>query len=288
MALGGALSLSLTSILIKHILVSYPISAVTLAFWRAVIIAVFLLGTVRTTRPEWLELERQDWLFYGAYGLLGVALLHMSWIRSVDLNGAALATVLVYLSPVVVTIASHFLFGEAITWPKRLALVLSLLGVVLVSGAYDLAQVHLQGLLIGLISALAYGGYTLFGKEAHRRHHPWVAMAYAFVVGAILMLFLARRDQLFSLGFNLRGWLLVILLALGPSLSGYSLIIWSLRDLPPGVASLVLPLEIVFTAVVAYFTLGETLTPLQIVGSVLVAASAVLVSWSNVTWDKVS
>jgi drug/metabolite transporter (DMT)-like permease len=67
----------------------------------------------------------------------------------------------------------------------------------------------------------------------------------------------------------------LFLLAAGPTLAGYGLYNVSLTYLPSSVANLVVTLEPAFTAVLAYFLLGERLTWIQIVGSLLILSGVV-------------
>jgi len=66
------------------------------------------------------------------------------------------------------------------------------------------------------------------------------------------------------------------LLAAGPTVLGFVLYNVSLSLLPSSVANLIVTLECVFTAVVAYLLLGERLTVTQIAGSVMILAAVVL------------
>ena len=58
-------------------------------------------------------------------------------------------------------------------------------------------------------------------------------------------------------GIQWSGWLLLLALAAGPTLLGFGLYNISLKTLPLAVANLILSLELVFTAVIAYFLLGR-------------------------------
>ena len=71
----------------------------------------------------------------------------------------------------------------------------------------------------------------------------------------------------------------MILLAAGPTVAGFGLYNSSLGLLPASVANLILTTEPVFTAVLAYFLLGEQLTRLQIGGSVLILGGVLLLRW---------
>ena len=78
------------------------------------------------------------------------------------------------------------------------------------------------------------------------------------------------------LGRSALGWGVLVLLAVGPTIGGFGLYTVSLTYLPASVANLIATLEPAMTAVLAYFFLGEQLTPAQLIGSGLILAGVVV------------
>jgi drug/metabolite transporter (DMT)-like permease len=58
----------------------------------------------------------------------------------------------------------------------------------------------------------------------------------------------------------------------GPTVLGFGLYNVGLSYLPSSVANLIATLEPVFTAVIAYLLLGERLTAMQLIGSLMILA----------------
>jgi drug/metabolite transporter (DMT)-like permease len=69
-------------------------------------------------------------------------------------------------------------------------------------------------------------------------------------------------------------WVVLLILALLPTLLGYGLIISSMNHIPVRIASLITLLELPATALLAFFLLGEQLEMLQMVGMVLILVAA--------------
>jgi len=289
LALVSAAILSTTAILIRHLTQTYHIPVLVLAFWRDGFVALTLLPVLGLLHPLLLRVKRQHLLYLISYGLV-LATFNALWTLSVVLNGAAIATVLAYCSAGFTALLGWWLLKERLDWAKLLAVALSLGGCVLVSGALDPAawRANLMGILTGIISGLGYAIYSLMGRSAAQRGlNPWTTLFYTFgFAAAFLLLFnllpwklfpgaATRPADLFWLGNALAGWGILFLLAAGPTVAGFGLYNVSLSYLPSSVANLIVTLEPAFTAVIAYFLLGERFNGAQVGGSLMILAGVV-------------
>ena len=300
-AIMSSLLLAFTGILMRILSADYGMPSLVLAFWRAALVVVVLVPILLCWRPHWLRLSRQQCLYYGGYGLL-LAVFNALWTLSVALNGAAVATILVYSSVIFTLLCGWCLYGERLRPVEGGLILLSLWGCLQVCGGRDLLAQALNwhGLLLGLLSGLGYGLYTLAGRIATRRHYPvWNTILYVFAFsaldqwlfnqlvlislpemsslpsGSLWRLLQGSAGDLWYLSVQSphpgwQGWALLWLLAAGPTLLGFGLYNQSLKRLPMGVVNLIVSLERVFTAVIAYGWLGEQLTPAQWGGALLV------------------
>ena len=57
---------------------------------------------------------------------------------------------------------------------------------------------------------------------------------------------------------------------------GYTLQVWGQRHTPPTDAALILGLEAVFAAIAAWFLLGQTMLPTQVIGCVIILSAVIL------------
>jgi len=288
-ALVSAAILSTTAIFIRHLTQTYHIPPLVLAFWRDGLVALTLIPALGLIRPRLLRTQRQHLGYLALYGLV-LALFNSLWTISVAVNGAAVSTVLAYSSAGFTALLGWRFLNERLGWAKILAVVFSLAGCALVSGALDPAawRANLLGILTGGLSGLCYAVYSLMGRSAAQRGlNPWTTLLYTFGFAAIFLLAFnlapagiipgaaARPAELFWLGDALAGWGVLFLLAAGPTVIGFGLYNVSLGYLPSSVANLVLTLEPAFTAVTAYFLLGERLSAAQLAGSLLILAGVV-------------
>jgi drug/metabolite transporter (DMT)-like permease len=288
-AVLSAAILSTTAIFIRYLTQTYHIPALVLAFWRDVLVVATLLVALGVLRPHLLRVPRRQVAYLLGFGVV-LALFNALWTLSVALNGAAVSTVLVYSSVAFTALLGWRLLNERLDRAKLLAVALSLVGCVLVAGAWVPAawQTNLAGILAGLLSGLGYAGYSLLGRSAQQRGlDPWTTLLYTFGFAAVFLLlanlipggFLpgaaAHPADLFWLGDQLAGWGILFLLAAGPTVAGFGLYNVSLGYLDSSVANLILSLEPVFTVTSAYLLLGERLSPLQICGSLFILGAVV-------------
>ncbi len=271
--------LSTTGILIKYLLNDFAMEPLALAFWRVLIVASALGLALAVFNPPFLRVRPRDLPLFAVYGLIGVGLHQLVWITSVATNGVGVATVLVYIQPAIVAVISWRLLSETMDRPKLIALLLTLTGMVLVSRAYDLTNVNLNGLglLTGVGTGFTWATYALLGRYTTRRYSAWTSLFYAFLFGAVFLLPLqVFVHNVLSLGTSVDGWGLMFFLALGPTLLGFALYTIGLSHLPASIATLLGTLEPVFSIILAYFLFGEVLNLFQFVGAGLILWSVMM------------
>ncbi len=276
-----------TGILIRTLVTVYAMPPLLLAWWRDLLGALALGGWFWWRRASTFRLPRSQWGFLAFYGLV-LALFHVVWVYSVQANGAAVATVLLYSSAAFTAVLAWWLFGESLTLRKVLAVIASLGGCVLVSGAYatDHWAVNAAGIWLGLFSGLLFAAYSLTGRAAGQRGlDPWQSLFFTFVGAAVFQgaFNLVAWQMSEASAFRslvpqlpLAGWGWLLALSLGPTLVGFGFYNHALSRLPASLVNLLATLEPVMTAVLAYVFLGERLTPVQIIGAVIILVAVTL------------
>lgn len=293
-ALLAAAILSTTAIFIRYLTQTYQLPPLVLSFWRDSFVALTMLAALGLARRSLLRVSRSQLLYLAIYGL-ALAFFNALWTTAVALDGAAVATVLVYCSGGFTALLGRWLLQERLDWSKGLAVIICLGGCVLVSGAYDPSawQANLWGILTGVISGLLYAIYSLMGRSAAQRGlNPWTTLLYTFGFAALTLLIFnllggnavagspaaisGIAARLFWLGRAWQGWLILFVLAAVPTLAGFGLYNVSLGYLPSSVANLVVTLEPAFTVAIAYVLLGERLNAAQIAGALMILAGVVV------------
>jgi drug/metabolite transporter (DMT)-like permease len=274
LALGGALTIAFSAILVHQAHV-HPATA---AFYRC-LYAVPVLGllAVRENRRYGPRGEGQRRLALIAGMFFAADLIF--WHQAIADVGAGLATVLGNLQVVFVPFGAWAVLSEVPSRRILAALPLTLIGVVLISGALEDGAYGAQparGVLFGALTGLSYAGFILVlrhGSQDLRRpagplfDATWVAAIVSLAVALVL----SPGDV--PPAWPSLAWL--VLLALSSQVVGWLLISTSLPRLPAALTSMILTVQPVGSVVLGILLLGEDPSALQLCGAVLILAGLV-------------
>jgi drug/metabolite transporter (DMT)-like permease len=249
-----------------------------LALGRLAIAAAVLWPIVRTLDASATAPGRGDaWriVAMGAVGFAGAyACSHWGLARSTATNAA----LLIVVEPVSIMLLSPPLLGERLRRREAVGATVALLGVVIVvlDGVPGLTRAlapHWRGDLLLVAAGVAYGAYTLIGRDVLARHRPLVVTARSIAWGAVVMVPLAAVEwlggvrpepSLAAVGGLI--YLAVVITALG-----YLVWNWALARVSAPRASIFLTVQPIGGAVLAVVLLGEPLTMSTVAGAVLLA-----------------
>ena len=250
----------------------YNIDPLVLVTMRAGIAFAALLVIMLFRSPDLLKVEMRDLIDFAYVGVVGIALEYWVYFETLKRTSSSVASILLYTAPVFVTAGAAAFFGERITRRGLAALGVVLIGGFLAAGGLE-AQVLAQGragVLFGLASALTYACYTLLSKRTLPKYGSWTTVLYAFGFGTVLLALMSgpKLAQLASVPFE--GWILMLGLALGPTLLSYGLYVISLEHIEASRATVICMMEPVTASILGFLLLGERLAGWQLVGALLV------------------
>lgn len=259
-------------------------SAMEIVCIRAYGSVFFLFPGLFVTKRSLLRVRLRDgWCFVGT-GVFSIVFFSYCYFRNVEVSSAAFASILMYTSPVWVTLLSMIFFRERLGKSKAAALVMAVIGCVLVSGiAEGLGAVSVPGILLGLGSGIGYGLYSIFGRFAlDRGYHPMTVTAYTFLLACVGVLpFVNIPDIAGRFAQNPVLLIPAVCMALFTTAVSFSLYTVGLRYLEPGRAAVLATLEPIVTTLVGTFYYNEALHPVTVAGIALVLAASVIISRSN-------
>ena len=241
------------------------------AFFRALLGGGFFL--VHALVRGRFRLDRRVLPAVVAFGVVGVGGFYLSYQLAVAYGGAALASVLLYTAPAWVAGMSAVWLSERITRRKALAVVLTILGVALLSrGVGGTVEFSPLGVVFGLLAGFGYALYYLFGKLYFVRYPAEAVYAVAMPVGALVLLPLVHRPPP-----GVEAWGAVLVIAFVSTYLAYAFYAAGLARLEATRASVVAALEPVLASLFAFLWWGEVFTPSGLLGAALVLLAVFLV-----------
>jgi len=251
---------------------------VTLRVYGSALILVIGLAIIKR---DLLKIRCKDiWCFMGT-GIVSIVFFSYCYFRNITVSSAALSSILLYTSPVWVTILSRFIFKERIGKKKLTALCMALIGCALVSGIVGgIGNVSAEGILLGLGSGIGYGLYSIFGRVAlEKGYHPMTVSVYTFLFACVGVLPFMKPGQLIAkLTSDPANWVWVFCMAFFSTCMAFTIYTIGLKYMETGRAAVLATLEPIVTTLVGVIIYREKLSVLMIIGIVMVLGSSVMIS----------
>ncbi|MDI3258776.1 MAG: DMT family transporter [Sinobacteraceae bacterium] len=269
---AGAVCIGLAPILVR--LADVGLTAA--AFWRAAL-ALPALAALRlhapAEAPHTATADRRALWLAGAFFGADLAV----WHQSLGHTSVANATLLANLAPVFVALALWWLDGERYGMRFWLGLAAALAGAgLLVADSLSIGLRDAFGDGLAAISAVFYAGYQIVVARVRSRCDTITVMLRTSFVTALLLLpvALALHEALWPQ--TLRGWSVVLGLALVSHVAGQGLIAYALAELPTAFASVGLLVQPLAAAAFAWALLGERFGIEQALGGTVVLTGIAL------------
>jgi drug/metabolite transporter (DMT)-like permease len=276
---------------VARVVLTSGVTATELSSIRAVgTTVVLLLVVLASGRARLLAVRRAEVLPLLAYGVVGVALLHMTYFVAIDRLPIGIALLLEYLAPVLIALWVRVVRREpvrATLWP---ALALCVAGLALVAQVGGSGPgLDPLGLAAGLGAAVCFATYFLLGERLVRDRDPLTTTFWGFAIASVLWTVVEPAWAPLQRSAGSTGTLPDVLGSVTVALP--ALLLWvvvlgtlvpfgattaALRHLPAATVSVVAILEPVGASLLAWWWFGESLDLAQLLGVALVLTGIVL------------
>jgi drug/metabolite transporter (DMT)-like permease len=237
-------------------------------------VAISLTALLMTRR-------RLSWKVFRACALGGVFFatdiaLHFT---SVKLTSIADVALIGALAPVAIAIASAKLLGERIPRRDALLVAVSFLGVVVVViGSTGSPTWSLAGDLLAVLGIGTWAAYWFFSRRARHDVPSIEYFACVMIAGALVMTPTAIALEGTPSWPTSSEWVSVCAVALVPGFVGHTLVIWSHPRVDSWLSALITQCTPIVSVILAWVFLGESVTPLVVLGgSVVIAATGAVI-----------
>lgn len=235
------------------------------------LIAVFILGVWLVFRKESLKVNKAQMWRLCILGFL-FAMSSMLLFLSYNYIPAGLATTIVFLYPVIVALIMVLLKVYP-TWQVWLSILMTFVGVVILSRPSGNMTLNITGLSLAAGSAIAYALYLIVVNRSRRLRTvtSLVLTFYALLIGSVVFLihsaisggeFMAGLDGWFC-------WMNLICLAVFPTLVSLLTLAMATRIIGPTRTSVLGVFEPVTAIAVGTIFFGESLTLNIIIGVII-------------------
>lgn len=233
--------------------------------------AAYLQRGAVSTLPQERHTGKTEMVRFLGYGLIA-ALHFLFYIASLSFTTAAHSLSIVYTAPVFVTLLSAWLLKEPLKSRQWAGVGIAVLGVAILSGLEPrLTMTMAFGDFLALLSAIAFGFYSVAGRY-ERSRYPLLVYASRVYTAAALWLLPAALIAMPSSPAGSWGWrqvLSILTLGLGPLALGHTLYNASLRRVHATYVNVIASQEVTGGILLSWLIIGQVPSLNSLVGAVI-------------------
>ena len=227
-----------------------------------------------------LRVALPDCPWFLGTGVCSLLFFNWCYFNAITLSSMSVAAVLLYTSPVFVTLMSALFFREKITPVKITALIVTFAGCVLVTGLFPLGQapISLQTILFGLGAGFGYALYSIFGKFVLKKYSPATVTFYTILTSALFSLPLSGLHTNLAALADGRAWAGALGVGVLCCALPYHLYTSGLKDAEPGRAAILATVEPFVAAGLGILLFLEAVTPWKLLGMAAILGAVLLLN----------
>lgn len=249
---------------------------------RVTVAAVFYTAYLLIKDKSALKIHIRDIPYFIGTGIVSLAFFNFCYFNAINESSMAVAAILLYTAPIIVSLLSAVFFKEKITKLKVVALMLTFLGCMLVTGIFETGgSVSIKAILFGLGSGIGYALYTIFGKFALRKYRAETVTAYTFIVSAIGVVPLSGLHTKLPELMTFQGGIGSLCLGIFCCILPYILYTKGLESIEAGRASIIATLEPVVAAVIGTVAFREEMTLIKALGIIIVVFAIAMINFKR-------
>jgi drug/metabolite transporter (DMT)-like permease len=250
------------------------VDPVASGFWRLAL-AIPFLALLAWRQQAGREPPSWSLVAMVAAGGLFLAIDLAAWHVGIGLTKLANASLFGNASSFVLVLYGFVMLRRLPRAVQAVALLLAAIGAALLMGSsYELSPENFTGDLFALAAGLLYTGYLIAVDRARKTMAPMPVLAVATAAGALPLLALSL-----ALGQKVMpaDWTPLLILSFGSQVVGQGLLVYAVGYLSPVVVGLGLLAQPAAGAAIGRFAYGETFSPADAAGAVLIAIALVLI-----------
>ena len=260
------------------------ISPITIV-WLRFLMGVVILGLAVVLRQQFSLPDKKEWAYFALLGFLGITFHQGLQSNGLRTSEAGTTAWIVSTTPVFMALLGWLILKEALGWAKTFGILIAFIGVLVVIskgniGSVSIGRFGAPGDILILVSAVNWAVFSALSRRGLKSYPASLMMFYVMSFGWLFtsLLFIPTNGLAEIGNLTSNGWMGVAFL--GIFCSGLAYIAWydALKALTTAQTGVFLYLEPLVTVVVAFFVLGEAITPALLVGGAVILFGVWLVN----------
>ena len=256
-------------------------SGFEISFVRCLLAGAAFFLLCACTQPQVLRVSLRGLIISMLYGTAAYSASFVSYSIAVSRISVAVATVLMFMSPIWVSLLEILLFHEKIRRHQVISIIVCLIGGILVSNILAAGTVKLDmvGILFAMVNGMGVALQIVIPRCFADRYPPKTMLVYGFLGAALALAPLADFSSIWA-GITgpaaLSTWGQIIFLGIFCTMVANAAFVLSANYISSTTSSILSALEVVVSVIVGFLIFHETLSWIQISGTIIVMCGALV------------
>lgn len=229
--------------------------------------------------PSLFKISKRGLFYSIIIGILCQGMLNYCYVNSIKSAGSAVAAVLLYTSPIFITIFSAIIYKENINKMKLLSLVICIVAAFLAvtGGSLDLQNISVTGIIFGIMSAIFYSLMPIISKNILDEVNNLTMMIYSFLTGALILITRVNFERVAVNITNVN--VLINIVGFGLFTGALAYICYTTgvkRGVELSIAGVIASIELVFAQIIGWTVMNEEYNYIKIIGIILMIISSII------------
>ncbi|MFU0828522.1 MAG: hypothetical protein ACFWTJ_13520 [Lachnoclostridium sp.] len=205
-----------------------------------------------------------------------------NWIflfESYNYTSIAVSTLCYYMQPTIVMLLSPVLFQEKLTLKKLVCVIISIVGIALVSGVTNISDIGLsdiKGIIFGLGAADLYSMVIILNKKNPIDDVYGKTIVQLFSAAIILLPYLFLKEDINDISLNTTALIMIFVVGILHTGIAYALYFGSMNGLKSQTVAVMSYIDPISAIILSAVLLKEKMTILSIIGAIMVMGAAIV------------
>lgn len=257
----------------------YQLSPLILTYWRMLISLIIMFPLMVILKPKTWKIKRIQLKYAITTGITGMLLYHLLFFTAIKYTTVSNSSMINGFNPILTAILAALFLGERLTKKKIFFTFTAFVGVVTIIINWKLSNlISLEfniGDLIMFSATISMSIYTVIVKKAMKYIEPLVLTTYSILCCVIILtpfaIYEMTQTNIFAVG--LEPFLAIIYMAIFPTVIGYTVYQYSIKEIGAGNTSLFINLVPIFSMLFAVLFLQEAFILLNLASTAIIITS---------------